>query len=108
RPPTLLRFESWLKTGVHVAGRPNWVFVKLHTHGCKDSNIDMLLGAPMQDFHSALAGWGRSNPRCRYHYVTAWEMARLVHEAERNGTVDNVLGSQASIRTAPEPATLPS
>ena len=106
RPPTLNRFESWLRTGVHVAGRPNWVFVKLHTHGCKDSNTDMLLGQPMQDFHAAIAGWGRRNPHCRYHYVSAWEMARLVHEAERSGSVENVLARPAPPVDAPQSAVL--
>ena len=101
RPPTLTRFEHWLRTGVHVAGRPNWVFLKLHTHGCKDSNIDMLLGEPMQTFHADLTAWTERNPRCRYHYVTAWEMAQLVHEAERGGSVDAVLGDGTAVAMAP-------
>jgi hypothetical protein len=98
-PPTIERFQQWIDTGVHVAGQPNWVFVKLHTHGCKDSNIDMLLGRPMQDFHASLAEWQRARPHCRYHYVTAWEMALLVREAERGGTIENVL-RPATHRTA--------
>ena len=33
RPPTLARLKLWLKTVIHVVGRPDWVFIKLHTHG---------------------------------------------------------------------------
>ena len=30
-----------------VAGRPEWVFVKLHTHGAQEDAWDALLGRPM-------------------------------------------------------------
>jgi hypothetical protein len=82
RPPTWDRFQEWLRVGVHVAGQPNWKFVKLHTHGCKDGNIDMLLGPEMQAFHAELAAQCQKNPQLRLHYVTAWEMAQLVRQAE--------------------------
>ena len=41
-PPNLDRFKLWLKSNIHVEGRPDWLFVKLHTHGCKPSNMNML------------------------------------------------------------------
>lgn len=82
RPPTIHRFTHWLKCGIHVAGRPDWCFVKLHTHGCKDGNIDTLLGEQTQQFHHDLAALAISNPQLKYHYVTAWEMAQLIKQAE--------------------------
>lgn len=83
RPGSLRRLELWMKAGVHVQGRPDWRFVKLHTHGCKDDNIGTMLGPPMQHFHRELAEFHKHHPNFRYHYVTAWEMAQLVHQAER-------------------------
>ena len=83
-PPSIQRLHLWLNAGVTVQGRPNWRFVKLHTHGCKDGNIDMLLGERMQLFHQELAELHSLQPNFRFHYVTAWEMAQLVHRAERN------------------------
>ena len=83
RAASLRRLELWMRAGVHVAGRPNWRFVKLHAHGCKDGNIDTMLGEPMQQFHHELAGFQKQHPNFRYHYVTAWEMAQLVHQAEQ-------------------------
>jgi len=82
RPATAGRLNLWLKAGVQVAGKPNWRFVKLHTHGAKQGNIDMLLGEEMQLFHAGLAKRANVDPRFRYHYVTAWEMSQLVHQAE--------------------------
>ena len=87
-PPTVGRFENWLNTGVHVAGEPNRVFVKLHTHGCKPGNIERWLGPSLPAFHRDLAERvRRSDGRLRLHYVTAWETARLVHEIERRSTL---------------------
>lgn len=90
--PSSARLPLWLRAGVHVLGRPNWLFVKLHTHGCKAGNIDTLLGEPTQRFHESLSNLAAQHPGFRYHYVTAWEMAQLVHAAENNETnVANVL-----------------
>lgn len=83
RPPSWERFRLWLQAGVHVRGRPDWRFVKLHTHGAKDGNIEMWLGEPMRRFHAELARQAGENRQLRFYYVTAWEMAQLVHQAER-------------------------
>lgn len=88
-PPSYARFEQWLSTGVRVIGQPNWVFIKLHTHGAKTGNIDMWLGDKAQAFHAELARRAQQNPLLRYHYVTAWEMAQLVRQAERGATQPN-------------------
>jgi hypothetical protein len=85
-PPTLDRFRLWVRAHVSVSGRPDWRFVKLHTHGCKPSNTAMLLGEPMVRFHRDLAEFMRRHPNLRLHYVTAWEMAQKVHEAESGAT----------------------
>lgn len=91
RAPSLRRLRLWLEAGVHVAGRPDWLFVKLHTHGCKDSNIGALLGGEMRQFHGELAAFAARQPELRYHYVTAREMAQLVHAAEDGRTIADVL-----------------
>ncbi|MDA1015715.1 MAG: hypothetical protein O3A00_14830 [Planctomycetota bacterium] len=83
RPPSIDRFRHWLNARVHVEGRPNWAFVKLHTHGCKPRNINTLLGPDVARFHSDLANYANGRDGFRYHYVTAWEMANIVHAAER-------------------------
>ncbi len=85
-PPHIRRLASWLSAGVTVAGRPNWRFVKLHTHGCKPGNLEMWLDGEVEQFHVDLATHHRRHPEFRYHYVTAWEMAQLVHVAEQGST----------------------
>lgn len=95
RPATLRRLKMWIDAGVTVRGRNNWRFVKLHTHGCKDGNIDTLLGPAMQQFHADLAAEAKRNPRFKYHYVTAWEMAQLVHQAEGGALTPDIAALQS-------------
>jgi hypothetical protein len=86
RPPTLDRLRLWLQAGVCVAGRPDWRFVKLHTHGAQEANSAMLLGDPMRQFHAGLADFARQNDWFRYYYVTARELALLAKAAEASET----------------------
>jgi hypothetical protein len=69
-----------------VAGRPDWRFVKLHTHGAQEANSAMLLGDPMRQFHAGLADFARQNDWFRYYYVTARELALLAKAAEASET----------------------
>jgi hypothetical protein len=82
QPPSLERLKLWLKAGVQIPSRPDWFFVKLHTHGTPEGNQQVVLGEPMVRFHQALAAWSRENPNCHFHYVTAREMVNLVRAAE--------------------------
>lgn len=87
-PPTPERFHVWIRLHIHVAGKPDWIFVKLHTHGGIERNFSMLLGEPMIKFHKFLSEFSRENPRFKYHYVTAREMTNIIHAAE-NGLSGN-------------------
>jgi hypothetical protein len=90
QPPTMARLNLWLKAHIQVPSRPDWFFVKLHTHGAKESNQKALLGEAMVQFHQALANRAREDTNFHYHYVTAREMYNLVRAAESGwrGTVD--------------------
>jgi hypothetical protein len=86
--PTLPRFERWVRAGVSVKGRPDWVVVKLHSHCAKEANADVLLGAQMAEFHQAVATACSNGGRYILHYMTAREIANIVRAAE-NGLNGN-------------------
>jgi hypothetical protein len=88
-PPTMDRLRLWLRAGVQVSGRPDWSFVKLHTHGAIERNAEMLLGERMRSFHQGLSEYA-AHQDLRYHYVTAREMAALVHQAESGAAEPNL------------------
>lgn len=81
-PPTIERFRRWVATGVHVAGRPEWTFVKTHTHGATEGFTRMFLGQPMEDFLRAIHAEFNDGARYALHYVTAREMVNIVKAAE--------------------------
>lgn len=87
-PPTMDRFRVWLECRVSVVGRPNWIFVKLHTHGARLDNLEMFLGEPMRRFHHSLASLAERDPSLRYHYVSAREMVNMIHAAEAGHSGD--------------------
>ncbi len=87
-PPTRERLRLWLDCRITVEGRPNWLFVKLHTHGAKPDNTRMLLGEPMRAFHRALAEIAAADHALRFHYVTAREMVNILHAAEAGHSGD--------------------
>lgn len=82
QPPTEERLDQWLRAGIAVAGRPDWVFIKLHTHGAIEANRRVLLGRPMRDLHRELARRAAADGGFRFHYVTAREMYNLARAAE--------------------------
>jgi len=87
-PPGPRRARVWVRTGVGVAGRPDWTFVKVHTHGCKEANMRLLLGRPMQALHRCLCARYNDGVRYKLHYVTAREMYNIIKAAERGLTGD--------------------
>ncbi len=81
-PPTPDRVDAWVRTGIHVEGRPEWVFVKIHTHGTQEPDMDTLLGEPSERMHRHLEQHYNDGERYVLHYVTAREMYNIAKAAE--------------------------
>jgi len=81
-PPRPDRTDLWVRTGIHVAGRPDWVFVKVHTHGTQEYDMDTLLGQPVADMFDDLERRYNDGERYVLHYVTAREMYNIIKAAE--------------------------
>jgi hypothetical protein len=76
-PPTPARLETWVSQGIQIAGRPEWLFVKLHTHGAPEPQAEALLGTPGRELHRTLANHYNDGKRFVLHYVTAREMFNI-------------------------------
>jgi hypothetical protein len=81
-PADSYRIDDWVRTGVHVSGRPEWVFVKIHTHGAQDVDAATLLGAPMDEAFRYLESRYNDGRDWKLHYVSAREMYNIVKAAE--------------------------
>jgi len=80
--PTEDRVDLWVRQHIHVHGRPNWVFVKVHTHGAQENDMDTLLGPPADAMFSYLERKYNDGQRHVLHYVTARELYNIVKAAE--------------------------
>jgi hypothetical protein len=90
--PTMERVDLWLKARIQLPARPNWYFVKLHTHGANERNMPVLLGEPMVRFHEGLKERADRDPNFRYHYVTAREMVEYINGRELTKVVSAATG----------------
>jgi len=82
-PVTPARVDLWMRQRIGVIGKPDWIFVKVHTHGCQEINFDTALGAAATQMHACLA-----RQPFVLHYVTAREVYNLIKAAEAGLTGD--------------------
>jgi len=101
QPPSLQRLGLWLQACVRVAARPDYYFVKLHTHGANEGNMPVLLGEAMTRFHAGLAERAKRESNFHFHYVSAREMANLALAAESgwSGTVAGAIDFAVSLES---------
>ena len=80
--PTEKRVDAWVREGIHVAGRPEWIFVKVHTHGAQERDTPTLLGTQMDRMFSYLESAYNDGRHFQLHYVSARETYNIVKAAE--------------------------
>lgn len=81
-PLTPARVDFWVRAGIGVRGRPDWIFVKCHAHGCVDRDREDMLGEARHKLHRMLERRYRDGSRHALHYCTARELYNLVIAAE--------------------------
>lgn len=107
-PPTAERVDSWVAQGIHVAGQPDWVFVKVHTHGAIEKTATSLLGEGGRAMHAHLTTRYNDGERWRLHYVTAREMYNIARAAmdgavgDPDGFRDHLIAPPAVVTAARE------
>lgn len=81
-PPSPDRIDAWVASGIHVQGRPEWTFVKIHTHGTQECDLDTLLGPAMDAAFTYLETRYNDGTHWKLHYVSAREMYNIAKAAE--------------------------
>ncbi|MEZ4765554.1 MAG: hypothetical protein R3C26_20935 [Calditrichia bacterium] len=84
--PTPRRIDHWVKTNIHVSGKPNWIFIKLHCHGAPEIDHDSLIGKAADEMFSHLENRYNDGKKYQLHYVTAREMYNIIKAAEASKT----------------------
>ena len=87
-PASPARVRTWVRQDIHVEGRPEWVFAKLHTHGAPDREAASLLGEGGHALHRELTTKYNDGKNWVLHYVTAREMYNIAIAAMEGKTGD--------------------
>lgn len=75
-----VRIDSWVRQGIHVHGRADWVFVKVFCHGGQDHQY--VLGEATDRMFSYLEAKYNDGKNYKLHYVTSREAFNMVKAAE--------------------------
>jgi hypothetical protein len=76
-PMSLRRLAFWKKAQVHVAGRPDWLFIKLHCHSMDPTQREAVIGSAFRSFLEQLVN-GAAGRKETLHFVTAREMVNIL------------------------------
>jgi hypothetical protein len=89
KPVTPQRIDAWVRANIHVEGRPDWLFIKVHGHGGGDQrDADEMLGSELDGALTYLERTYNDGTRYVLHYVTAREAYNLARAAADNRTGD--------------------
>ena len=92
-PLTLERFRRWRSSRISVAGRPDWIFIKLYAHGFFDWDQDVMIGSQMQQFMSEVLEMAEKSGDFLVYFASAREAFNMVMAA-----VDGHSGSPGQYR----------
>jgi len=76
-PMTLERLDLWKRARIHVQGRSDWLFIKLHCHSMDPTQKDAVVGGAFRQFLEELVT-GASDRQETVHFVTVREMTNII------------------------------
>jgi len=81
QPLDLNRFRRWLSANVTVAGKSDWIFVKLYCHGFFDHDQQTSIGEEAKRFFDALVEDSVRKGNYKVHFATAREAFNMASAA---------------------------
>lgn len=85
-PPTKHRVDLWVKQDIHIKNAPEWVYIKIHTHGTQERDMETLLGQQTDDMFSYLEEKYNDGEKYTLHYVSAREMYNIARASSDGHT----------------------
>lgn len=84
---TPARVDFIVRNAVTIKGRPEWKFIKLHTHGAPEYNWEANFGGEADAMYTWFESKYNDGKKYKLHYVTAREMYNVIKAAEagKNG-----------------------
>lgn len=85
------RIDYWVRNAISIKGKPEWKFIKLHTHGAPEPAWDCLFGEAADSMFHYIESQYNDGKKYALHYVTARQMYNIIKAAEagKDGNPDN-------------------
>lgn len=77
-PPSTDRLERWRNASIGIAGRPEWIFIKLSCHGFIQADQDITIGDPMRRFLLEVLELSNKSNQFKVHFASAREAFNMV------------------------------
>jgi hypothetical protein len=104
------RLHRWSNARIHVSGKPEWVFVKLYSHGFFTDDQDNMIGEAAIRFWEKVLELSARTQEFKVHFATAREAFNMVMAAADNCSGEpgefrdyNLLAIMNSSISRPEP-----
>ncbi|MBU1628081.1 hypothetical protein KKB18_12000, partial [bacterium] len=81
-PPSKKRIDHWVKCAIHVRGKPEWIFIKVHCHGAPKKDHYTLLDKPSDEMFGYLETKYNDGKKFKLHYISAREAYNIIKAAE--------------------------
>lgn len=81
------RVEKWIKTNIHIKGKPAWIFIKTSMHGAVADQV--VLGSEMNNLFTWLEIDFNDGKNYILHYVTAREAFNIFKAVEADEPGEN-------------------
>lgn len=76
------RIRRWIAAGIHVKNQPEWIFVKVHTHGARNENSIVNYDEWAERLFTYLEDNFNDGKNYQLHYVSAREAYNIAKAAE--------------------------
>lgn len=87
-PPFSKRIDHWIRCSIHVKGKPEWIFVKVHCHGGPEQDHYTLLGEPTEQMYQYIESKYNDGKKYILHHVSTREAYNIIKAAEAGKTGD--------------------
>lgn len=81
QPANIARMNRWLSANITVAGRTDWIFVKLYCHGFFDYDMSTSIGERAKAFFSEIIEYGAGRGNFDVYFASAREAFNMTAAA---------------------------
>lgn len=84
------RIKCWINANIHILNKPEFIFIKLYSHGCQEKTTDYLLGKGLNYLFSYFEQYYNDGTNYLTHFVSARQMVNVIKAVEEHTASDDL------------------